>query len=185
MSESNSEYFDFIHDHMELQKRLMKVCGVYEFPKNEQLEVTLLNIARESIEAMGFVLDKTKPWKDSDLDLDNVKEEVIDVYHFWLQLLAIYDLYDSVNDKDFGYIDYVSSEIGMLKSALKTSGSEALDLSDWNDAQSIKWFALDQWERFLTMFFCLNMTPEDVDALYRAKNARNFERIKEKMDERK
>jgi len=179
-----SEFIDNVFDHMELQRHLMKVLGVYELPKNEQLEVTLLNIAGESIEAMGFVLDKTKPWKDSEIDYDKIKEEVIDVYHFWLQLLVIYDLYESVNDKDFGYIDYVSSEIGMLKSALKASGSEALDLSDWNDAQSVKWFALDQWERFMTIFFCLNMTPEDVDALYRAKNALNFERIKEKMDGR-
>lgn len=180
-----SEFIENVFDHIELQKRLMDACGVYKLPKNEQLEVTLLNIAGESIEAMGFVLDKTKPWKDSELDLDKVKEEVIDIYHFWLQLLAIYDLYDSVNDKDFGYIDYASSEIGVLKSALKTSGSEALDLSDWNDAQSVKWFALDQWERFMTIFFCLNMIPEDVDRIYRDKNARNFERIKEKMDGRK
>lgn len=177
-----SEFIDNVFDHIELQKSLMKVCGVFDLPKNEQLEVTLLNIAGESIEAMGFVLDRTKPWKISYFDVDEVREEVIDVYHFWLQLLAIYDLYDSVNDKDFGYIDYVSSEIGMLKSALKTSGSKALDLSDWNDAQSIKWFALDQWERFMTIFFCLNMTPEDVDRIYREKNARNFERIKEKLD---
>ena len=88
-----SEFIDNVFDHMELQRHLMKVLGVYELPKNEQLEVTLLNIAGESIEAMGFVLDKTKPWKDSEIDYDKIKEEVIDVYHFWLQLLVIYDLY--------------------------------------------------------------------------------------------
>jgi len=180
-----SEFIDNVFDHMELQKRLMKVCGVYELPKNEQLEVTLLNIAGESIEAMGFMLDKTKPWKDSVLDIDKVKEEVIDVYHFYLQFLIVADMYYHVDDKDFGFVVEQYGKIEMLKSNLKNSGEEALKYARWFLPDELRYFARHQWDRFLSIFFSLDMTPDDVDRIYREKNARNFERIKEKIDERK
>ena len=179
----NKEYSDFIHEHIELQKRLMKVCGVFELPKEEQLEVTFLNIAGESLEAMGFVLDKTKPWKVSEFDLGAIKEEVIDVYHFYLQFLIVADMYYAVLEKDFGFVLEQYSKIEILKSNLKNSGEEALKYSRWFLPDELKYFAVHQWDRFLSIFFSLDMTPEEVDALYRAKNQRNFERIKEKLGE--
>lgn len=182
MSESNSEYFDFIRDHMELQKRLMKACGVFELSKDEQLEVTFLNIAGESIEAMGFVLDRTKPWKESVFDVDKVKEEVIDVYHFYLQFLIVANMYGHVVDKDFDFVVEQYEKIEVLKSNLKNSGEEALKYARWFLPDELRCFAYHQWDRFLSIFFSLDMTPEDVDRIYREKNARNFERIKEKLN---
>lgn len=181
MSE-NKEYIDFIYDHMELQERLMDACGVYKLPEDEQLEVTFLNIAGESIEAMGFVLDKTKPWKESVLDIDKVKEEVIDVYHFYLQFLIVADMYYHVADKDFGFVVEQYEKIEMLKSNLKNSGEEALKYARWFLPDELRYFAHHQWDRFLSIFFSLDMTPDDVDRIYREKNARNFERIKEKLN---
>lgn len=183
---SDINYEERIFDHMELQKNLMEVLGVFKLPDPEKMEVALLNIAGESIEALGFVLDKTKPWKESVFDADKVKEEVIDVYHFYLQLLVVADLYENVSEIDgWPVITYATNKIVSLKRALKESASEAAELSNWHTKRELEFFSTEQWLRFLTIFFCLDMTPEDVDALYRAKNARNFERIKEKMDERK
>ena len=177
-----SEFIDNIFDHMELQRHLMKVCGVYELSKNEQLEVTFLNIAGESIEAMGFVLDKTKPWKNSELNFDKIKEEVIDVYHFYLQFLVVTDLYEKFSGFVFGEVLEQTDKLECMKSDLKNSGEEALKFSRWYLPGELEQFAYRQWDRLLAIFFSLEMTPEDVDALYRAKNARNFERIKELID---
>lgn len=177
-----SEFEDRIFDHMELQKRLMTACGVFELSKDEQLEVSFLNIAGESIEAMGFVLDKTKPWKESVLDIDKVKEEIIDVYHFYLQFLIVADMYYHVADKDFGFVVEQYGKIEMLKSNLKNSGEEALKYARWFLPDELRSFAYHQWDRFLSIFFSLDMTPEDVDRIYRAKNEKNFQRIKEKLN---
>lgn len=177
-----SEFEDRIFDHMELQKRLMTACGVFELSKDEQLEVSFLNIAGESIEAMGFVLDKTKPWKPSEFNLDEVREEVIDVYHFYLQFLVVADLYGHVSEVDgWPVITYATDKIVSLKRALKEAASEAADLSNWHTKSELEFFSTEQWLRFLTIFFCLDMTPEDVDRIYRAKNEKNFQRIKEKL----
>jgi len=177
-----SEFEDNVFDHMELQKRLMEVCGVYDLSINEQLEVTLLNIAGESIEAMGFVLDRTKPWKISYFDVDEVREEVIDVYHFFLQFLVVADLYDKFANFSYGEILVQSDKIECMKSDLKNSGEEALKFSRWYLPGELEQFTFRQWERMLAIFYALDMTPEDVDRIYREKNARNFERIKEKLD---
>ena len=176
-----SEFKDNIFEHMELQKRLMKSCGVFELSEDEKLEVTLLNIAGESLEAMGFVLDKTKPWKNSEIDYDDLKEEVIDVYHFFLQLLVITDTYSRVINFSYGYIELMFNKLESMKTALKRSAQEAADLSVWRNKDMINRFVIDQFDRFLTVFFALDMTPEDVDRIYRAKNEKNFQRIKEKL----
>jgi hypothetical protein len=167
---------------MELQKRLMNACGVFDLSENEQLEVTFLNIAGESIEAMGFILDRTKPWKISYFDVDEVKEEVIDVYHFFLQFLAITDLYSYLSSESFGEIAIQSDNVVILKDNLMNSGEEALKYARWFLPYELERFAYHQWDRFLSIFFSLDMTPEDVDRIYREKNARNFERIKEKLN---
>lgn len=177
-----SEFIDNVFEHIELQKRLMNACGVFDLSESEQLEVTFLNIAGESIEAMGFVLDKTKPWKASEFNLDKVREEVIDVYHFFLQFLAITDLYDYLPSEDFADVAMQSYKVIILKANLMNSGEEALKYARWFLPYELERFAYHQWDRFLSIFFSLDMTPEDVDRIYREKNARNFERIKEKLN---
>jgi len=174
-----SEFQYKIFEHMELQKRLMKSCGVFELSEDEQLEVTLLNIAGESLEAMGFVLDKTKPWKSSELNYDDIKEELIDVYHFFLQLLVVTGLYEKI---DFQQPFRLNLTLEMFKDELKINIEESAEYARWYMGENdLIFFIENRWCTFVNLFNFLDMTPEDVDRIYRAKNEKNFQRIEEKL----
>lgn len=173
------KFEDRVFGHMELQKRLMEACGVFKLTKDEQLEVTFLNIAGESLEVLGFVLDKTKPWKSSELNYDDIKEELIDVYHFFLQLLVITELYEEI---DFQQLYKLNLTLEMFKDELKINIEESAEYARWYMGErDLIFFIENRWVTFVNLFLFLNMTPEEVDVLYRAKNTKNFLRIKEKL----
>lgn len=109
-----------LDSHMELQNKLMNVVGASvtdEESLKNLLKVTALCIIDEVLEVVEFSKDSTKPWKKPDFNESSIKEEIIDVYHFMLQL-----------------------------------------------------------------FVLMGMNENEVDAMYRFKNQRNFERIKVKMN---
>lgn len=109
-----------LDSHMELQKKLMDVVGASatneESVKN-LLIVTALCIIDEALEVVEFAKDSTKPWKKPEFNQLSIKEEIIDVYFFVLQL-----------------------------------------------------------------FVLMGMNENEIDAMYRFKNQKNFERIKAKVN---
>lgn len=109
-----------INEHIELQKRLMDAVGAKysdEVELKRLLLITVLALIDEGLEVVDYEKDSTKPWKSPSFDKLLIKEEVIDIWHFVLQLFAL-----------------------------------------------------------------LDMNENEVDAMYRWKNQRNFERIKVKMN---
>lgn len=75
--------------HLALQSELSDVCGVQSLDKHKALVITCLAGAQEFMEAIDFFKDATKPWKQPSFDESEVKEELIDVYHFLLQAFNI------------------------------------------------------------------------------------------------
>lgn len=175
-------YEDKILEHMELQKKLMTACRVFQTER--AIEITLLAIGGEALESIGYIMDATKPWKQPKFDIDATREEVIDIYHFYLQLLILTDTYEDVfgDVSKYGWFELKSKDLTAFENACKMTVEVSAELSRWQDEEQLKLFASLQWYRMLTMFQVLEMSPEDVDKLYRSKNAKNFRRIEEKLN---
>ncbi len=175
-------YEDKILEHMELQKKLMTACNVFNVER--AVEITLLAMAGEALESIGYIMDATKPWKQPKFDINDTREEVIDIYHFYLQLLILTDTYnETFGDVDkYGWFELKSKDLTAFENACKMTAEYASELSRWQDEDELATFLVLQWHRMRTMFQVLEMSPEDVDKLYRSKNAKNFRRIEEKLN---
>jgi hypothetical protein len=168
---------------MELQKRLMNACEVFQVER--AIEITLLAMAGEALESIGYIMDATKPWKQPKFDIDATREEVIDIYHFYLQLLVLTDNYKYVfvdYNRDFDVFNAKPNALYEFENACKTTAEYSAELSRWQDDDELATFLVLQWHRMRTMFQVLEMSPEDVDALYKSKNAKNFARIEAKLN---
>lgn len=185
-----TKFDDNVFEHMGLQANLMHACNVHM--EKRAMEITLLAFAGECLEAISYILDRTKPWKVHEINKEHVKEEVIDVYHFYLQMLILSGLYENTFSRGIMKFTEPSDSMLALESACKISAARALDLSYFytnnlidglktNNEHDLATFATLQWYRMLTMFGVLGLSPEEVDVLYRQKNAKNLMRIKEKM----
>ena len=74
---------------LEWQRRLSTTLGVHTMPTDEAIQQMVACLSVEASEAFAHFLTKTKPWKPQDVDMNLVKEEMIDVLHF---LLAFFNL---------------------------------------------------------------------------------------------
>ena len=177
----DNTYEKNVLEHMSLQAKLMKACGVYGVSR--AIEITLLAMAGEALESIGYILDATKPWKAVEFNVEATQEEVIDIYHFYLQLLILTGSYDYSfkSPEKFRLFESKPKDLTSFENACKMTVEEAAELSRWSDDEELSRFILIQWYRMLTMFQSLEMSPEDVDRIYREKNAKNFNRIKEKL----
>jgi len=185
-----TKFSNNVFEHMALQSNLMHACKVYM--EKRAMEITLLALASECLEAISYILDRTKPWKAHEIDEKHVKEEVIDIYHFYLQMLVLSGLYHNTFSRGIMKFSEPSDSMLTLESACKISAARAIDLSYYytnntidalknNNEHDLATFATLQWYRMLTMFGVLKLSPEEVDTLYRQKNEKNLMRIKEKM----
>ena len=95
---------------LEAQAKLMRATGCEKVPPDLLLLLTLVNIIGEAQEALAFWTNVTKPWKDpGEIDIEHVKEELIDVLHFLLQAFVeldmtdneVVDLYLQKNERNF------------------------------------------------------------------------------------
>jgi len=78
---------------------LSNACGVNLLDDQEALVITAMAGAKEFMEMVDFFNDKTKPWKVTSFDRHHVVEELIDVYHFFLQALNILEVDEDELDR--------------------------------------------------------------------------------------
>jgi len=81
-----------IDEHIQKQMNLMNAVRA-NFENEESLKkmliVTALAMIDEVLEVVEFEKDSTKPWKSSNFNTLQIKEEIIDIYHFMLQFFAL------------------------------------------------------------------------------------------------
>ena len=75
---------------IEMQRSLMRLVDAELIPVDVLFMLTISSLIGEATETGEFFGNLTKPWKKTGtLDLDNIKEETIDILHFLLQLFII------------------------------------------------------------------------------------------------
>ena len=80
----------------------------------------------------------------------------------------------------------VVTTIALIDEGLEVSSFVKDSTKPWKDSTfnvlHIKEEAIDVWHFLLQLFVLLGMDENEIDAIYRQKNSRNYERIKEKMN---
>lgn len=175
-----------IREHYALQNELSEYCGVYKLPVVEAVTVTLLSLIDEALEIVESLKDKTKPWKQPEVDYDKMTEESIDVYHFWLQAVNLLQLQDKFPEIDFQATEERDFEVilyNVMDMIVDTAG-----LCSWVNYQGLDkeaiYYSLSMssiLEELVIIWSRLQLTPEAVDTVYRAKRNQNFQRVKAKV----
>ena len=159
----------------------MQACNVYA--SSSAIRITLLNLCAELLEVIDYLGNETKPWKSKEVDWEHIKEEVVDVYHFYLQLFILsgyseqHDYYKSVGDSIS--FDVQPFNTGKLENtcAFVVSQSMISFIQEKIEEQ----FLLLLTIKMQQLFDLVGMDDKEVDELYRNKRDKNFQRIQEKM----
>lgn len=71
---------------LDAQRSLMVECGVANIPTDIAFSLTIQSLVTEAMEAGVDFPNLSKPWKKNlEVDLEALKMEWIDVFHYWLQ----------------------------------------------------------------------------------------------------
>jgi NTP pyrophosphatase (non-canonical NTP hydrolase) len=108
------------------QDMLSATLGVYDLPKEEAIKAMIECLAVEAAETLAHFLTKTKPWKPQVVNMDEVKEEAVDILHFLLAFFNLMDMGPEAIVEEYRRKNLINYErVAAKMAALKASQDEA------------------------------------------------------------